>query len=459
MSSKLNILILSVVLFYSKLCVCFVQSKDYTVNSYVLHDIADVFLFRENIKFKVYADQFWIKSNLLDIFVSKNGHHFSYKLIWFQRQKNYIFNSAFLFLDSLTSFSGLLMTSSFFRHQNEAVKFFIIIKNLKMSDLNSFIFKNKNMKLGIYSKSILIYSHFLVTDAEKITLLSVEWFGPKKCNLIQLKTLNIFSKKSMKWNKKLRNHEKFLNFHGCELTLMLPVPNKELVESRMKSIYPAVFEIASKKYNFKQSFQPVISKDERMLYQRSENIELVPVNQQTKMPNVYFELTDLKRYSFEFRVSNSIMDLQYAILVTPGELYSPYEKLLLPFDAETWILILVTFFATFITIFITNRMPDKIKNLIYGKKIRTPVWNVVGLIFGIGQTRLPDKSFARFILLLFIWFCLIFQTCFQSKMFENLTSKPRRPSPETIRGLIECNYTTFSFSREAIFASGIDQAG
>lgn len=78
------------------------------------------------------------------------------------------------------------------------------------------------------------------------------------------------------------------------------------------------------------------------------------------------------------------------------------------------------------------------------KRLELQFGIVVGLIFGIGQTRLPDRSFSRFILLLFIWFCLIFQVCFQSKLFEFMTSEPRRPLPKTIQDLIQRNYSMYS---------------
>ncbi|CAG9797953.1 unnamed protein product [Chironomus riparius] len=311
------------------------------------------------------------------------------------------------------------------------------------------------IKLDIFSKSILLYSYFLITESDKITLMSVEWFTSKRCNIQQLKVLNVFNKNSMKWNSKLRNHEKFLNYHGCELTLMMPVPDRDSTKSGLSSITSIIFQMASKKNNFKHYFQPVISRSQYMMNSSKESLNLVPDNKQVKIPNVYFEFTDIQKTATELRTSNSVMDLQYTVLVTPGELFTPYEKLLLPFDFWTWIFVFITFSTTFVSIFCINHLPEKIKDVVYGNKVRTPVWNVVGLIFGIGQTRLPDKSFARFIFILFIWFCLIFQVCFQSKLFEFMTSEPRRPSPVSIRDLIDMNYAIYTFSSETALASGL----
>jgi hypothetical protein len=70
-----------------------------------------------------------------------------------------------------------------------------------------------------------------------------------------------------------------------------------------------------------------------------------------------------------------------------------------------------------------------------------PAYNVVSIFFGIGQTRLPVENFSRFVWLLFIWFCLIFRTCYQSKLFEFMTSDMRKPLPESVDDLREMNYT------------------
>jgi hypothetical protein len=70
-----------------------------------------------------------------------------------------------------------------------------------------------------------------------------------------------------------------------------------------------------------------------------------------------------------------------------------------------------------------------------------PAYNALGIFFGISQLRLPRESFSRFVLLLYIWFCLIFRTCYQSMMFEFMTSDMRKPMPESIDDLRKMNYT------------------
>jgi hypothetical protein len=76
--------------------------------------------------------------------------------------------------------------------------------------------------------------------------------------------------------------------------------------------------------------------------------------------------------------------------------------------------------------------------------VTNPAYNALGIFFGISQLRLPCESFSRFVLLLYIWFCLIFRTCYQSMMFEFMTSDMRKPVPASIDDLILMNYTIFT---------------
>ena len=131
-------------------------------------------------------------------------------------------------------------------------------------------------------------------------------------------------------------------------------------------------------------------------------------------------------------------------VATPGELYSNYEKLFLPFDRTTWILLIFTFSVAFGVIFVANRTSKRLQDLIFGQNGRTPSLNVIAISSGIGQTRLPTRNFSRFILMLFIIFCLIFRTAYQGVQFEMLTTQMRRPEIKEIGDLKTQNFTVFA---------------
>jgi hypothetical protein len=79
--------------------------------------------------------------------------------------------------------------------------------------------------------------------------------------------------------------------------------------------------------------------------------------------------------------------------------------------------------------------------MVFGEGVRMPSYNVAGTFFGIGQMRLPTANFPRFILMLFILFCLIFRTAYQGVFYEMMTTDMRKPAPKSIIDLYEGNYS------------------
>ncbi|KAL7013032.1 hypothetical protein ACKWTF_015162 [Chironomus riparius] len=140
-------------------------------------------------------------------------------------------------------------------------------------------------------------------------------------------------------------------------------------------------------------------------------------------------------------ITTTIFDIPYGIFVTPSEFYTNFEKLLLPFDGLTWILIVATSLIIVLVLLVTRFVPNTIESLFFGHGINTPGLNVIKIFFGIGQTRLPHKSITRFILVFFVLFCLIMRTCYQSKMFEFISTDMRKPLPKTLNEVIKDGYT------------------
>jgi hypothetical protein len=111
------------------------------------------------------------------------------------------------------------------------------------------------------------------------------------------------------------------------------------------------------------------------------------------------------------------------------------------FQYDVWMMIAFTFICGLMIIQIINFCSDKVKDLVFGEGIRVPTINFVAVIFGLGQTVLPRKSFARFLLVMFIILCLILRTCHQSLLYTLMQTEMRKPEIQTIEEAIEKNYT------------------
>jgi hypothetical protein len=101
-----------------------------------------------------------------------------------------------------------------------------------------------------------------------------------------------------------------------------------------------------------------------------------------------------------------------------GEGYTSYEKFLLPFDSGTWVCCGIFFVGAFLVIFIINRLERKVQEFVFGRRVKSPAFNVLVAFFGQSQNILPGRNFSRFLLMLFILFCLVIRTAYQGVQFD-----------------------------------------
>ncbi|KAL7011990.1 hypothetical protein ACKWTF_014554 [Chironomus riparius] len=297
--------------------------------------------------------------------------------------------------------------------------------------------------------------YYLISLYENVCLHTYENFEGRSCNQAQQVLLNSFNKRTKTWFKELKYHKKFSNFHQCPLVLIESfgmflhfekgrAEVKECIKKRRDldcsividsltnfgepaGVYVEIFNTMAKVANFESRYR----------FQTTQH-DLVP----SKHPVMsIFVGTNLNFLHGEFFTTVMPLNSHYMFAVTPTEFYNNYEKLWLPFDDVTWFLLLLTFLIAFVAIFVLNFIPERFKLLFYGGPVHSPALNVIHIFFGISQMKLPDASVPRFILMLFITFCLIFRTCYQSELFEFMTSDMRKPPPNDVEDLIERNYT------------------
>jgi hypothetical protein len=58
---------------------------------------------------------------------------------------------------------------------------------------------------------------------------------------------------------------------------------------------------------------------------------------------------------------------------------------------------------------------------------------------------LPNRNFARFILMNYLLFCLVLRSAYLGKQFEFMQSEMRKPGIDSIDEMIQENYTLYVF--------------
>lgn len=66
--------------------------------------------------------------------------------------------------------------------------------------------------------------------------------------------------------------------------------------------------------------------------------------------------------------------------------------------------------------------------------------NVAMMLFGIALVKLPGRNFARFLFILFAFYCLIIRTAWQSKMYEFMQKDMRKNEIKSIQELLDKKY-------------------
>jgi hypothetical protein len=311
---------------------------------------------------------------------------------------------------------------------------------------------------------IYAFEFLLLNEEGSLKLKTISYFTEGKCEEAAMLELNSLSKTTGVWNKKLVNFEHLSNFHACLVTF-LNVPGPMFYADELKTVLDN-----AKEFHEDTLFKQIV--DRGNLTYRGFFYEITKAVAQKANFTAYHQLTltsssgdTLLTHSGKILYTKLIMEssmftrssftqdmmiyhntapfasLDLYYLITPNDFYTNYEKLSFPFEQYAWISFGLSFAMTYAAILVVNRLRTRVRNIIYGMGIESQTLNAVSIFFGISQIKLPRENFPRMLLSMFIFLCLIFRTCYQSKMFEFMTTDMRRASPETIEDLCSMNYT------------------
>ena len=282
------------------------------------------------------------------------------------------------------------------------------------------------------------FKSFLLHEKNEISLKTMTMFTRQHCRDPQLIELNRFSMKNRKWATGKFFATKFENFHGCELNFLLngqtfPFLKYKITEERkvfnVEGVLIKMVEALATHLNFTVRYT---------LYDEEDVPEFDTHDLWLEVPMVGHLKSQL---SF---LSDPIYSTSDVFVVPPGESYTPWEKLFLPFDEPTWMWLGIVFAIAFLVILIVKiSRSSSMYEFIVGSNVMTPTLNVVAIFMGIGQLFLPHRNIARMLFMVFVLFSLIMRTAYQGKYFEFITSDVRKKPISTVAELAAKNLTVF----------------
>lgn len=385
-------------------------------SSHALYDVVEELFIRRGIYFDIYicgkATGFF--NDQIDNFLKMFGQKRAIKHEWL----TYFKESAVIFVNTETYGFELNNVAIFNEFPKDFV--FVIISDC----LNCLkIVKNPSSHHGHISH----FAYLFEDNGKEIELKTFEWWTEKACNVQQLINLNTFDKHSLSWRRELKIPQKFSNFHNCSIKYTTSIFTMNLLEILSD------FELLAFDKDF-QFLSELRNKHEKKLQEifasyanftidpESNDVEGYVLHGRSHNQTLY-EFMMYQRSLDMFTAGDSnvgycttpFFEQSIYAMYSPPEPYTNYEKMTMPFDYDTWIYLIIVFFVAFIAINVVNYFTE-FREILYGKGIKMPSFNVVRTFFGIGQTKLPENNFARIILVTFIIFCLIFRTAYQGEM-------------------------------------------
>jgi hypothetical protein len=286
----------------------------------------------------------------------------------------------------------------------------------------------KNLELFVENQNRLSDVNLLYnSNGSSIELASSIPLAPESylyndCFLDDPKTINRFSIHNMRWENDNFFPDKYENFYKCPVEVYF---NRDFVNS----VSTNIFEALAKQLNFTLKRIELNMTAYLKLHKREKMIEDV---------HVYGDPGP------DFVQSSAIYFDALTLLIPPGEPLTDFEKVVAIFDFETWMAIFATLLLAFILVQVFSWMSSTIQNFVFGRNTGSPFVNLIDIFLNGGQNVSPRRNFARYVLMMFIFWCLIFRTCFQSKTFEHMQKDMRYPRVRTIQELVEKNFTLVS---------------
>lgn len=167
----------------------------------------------------------------------------------------------------------------------------------------------------------------------------------------------------------------------------------------------------------------------------------------------------LQIFRLEF-VDSSVpyISQKIALMIPPGSQLNSFEKFILPLDTLTWAFMLSIFAIGLMTILLIQGFKsEKWMAFVFGAGVTRPSLNLIGAIFGQSQKSSPKLNFARFLLMIFLIYCLVMRTLYAGSLYGFLRSSIYHREVQSIDDMITRDFKIFYLESTREFFSSPPQ--
>lgn len=267
---------------------------------------------------------------------------------------------------------------------------------------------------------------------ESVDMITFIPFSKNGCESSKPRTLSSFNGDS--WKNREMFPNKFTNFHGCPIDLLRGLSTMMNFTFEIRILNePAAWGFVMENGTSGGVMKKIMDKEADV-----------------GIGSFYLTLTRAKFMSFS-EYSRSIV----VLTVPSGVPLSPFEKLFSPFSNVTWLVLLFTFMTAIFIIFAVRLQRKFAQNFVFGVKTGNPYLNIINILLNGFQNVVPRRNFARALLIMFLFFCIIIRTLYQASLFLALQTDQRHPELQTIDEVLAKDFDIYMYESFQELSDGL----
>lgn len=309
--------------------------------------------------------------DLVDQVIKESRVSFSYQVVKVRESNETvkINQSAILIFDNIVSYFKFHRRPIYVNKYWKMFHFVVYIAELLENE------KSLISSSFVNPSSLLQYESFLMeTKNKSLVLMNYKMFQQPNCREWKNIVVNEYSTNLNAWKTKVFFPEKLQTFNGCEMVVVVMLPAEPIAgvdfdkTGKMIKAWGYGIEMneeIGRNLNYTSVYNPFFIKNESL-------------HNKTMWPDFYI-------YSLRLRLipgmdcahTHVFTTVEDFFLITKGKLFTPFEKLFLPFDDDVWMWMIITLAVALTTIFILKLTAKKYQNFVFGSKVNSPIMNML----------------------------------------------------------------------------------
>jgi hypothetical protein len=240
--------------------------------------------------------------------------------------------------------------------------------------------------------------------------------------------------------------KKFTNLHGCPVTIATYEDNIAVkrTPNALSGFDMDLVDIFSKMLNFKREFIWKNGSTPYGIIYPNGSVDgalgdIVHKRAQVATSRMWL----LQDRMMIADISSVYFNFPQVFVISPGKRLTQLEKLLQPFETIVWVLTLFVLLIGVAVIWIIRLKLTSWASFVFGKNVNDPIFNMLVVVFGGSQQKLPARNFARYLLAMFLILFLVLRSAYQGSVFMFLQSDKHLRSVESIDDMIDQEFRIY----------------